>query len=443
MTINAITNSNHEHLNADRSNAAATPGNMGPQIARIGNTPRVQGDIAARRCAGNIDAPGFPFASRRLAHRAPAGLRDMAGTEQQAATFPSPAENTITAAVIQVNPAGSVTRRPYGIGSLLKRENLAKVVKAVGLAMAVATLFSSVALLAGAALGPWLIVVAVGFCVGALACVCAKGLSHYFVRAAFKMTEDKSDKTKEAACALLASTEVLLNGGSESGAGVAGDAGALIGRFGIGGNSYLKAIKISQSAGGAIARVDTLAGGAANRAKQFAAALGTAIGGVVLFRLGGAEKDLGKIGDGAVSGTLFGARVGRFIDAVFFGSFWPQITRNMETRYNGSILDKYLPWQKKEEPSAGPAEAVAAASCAIIVGTAIAINTLPLGSALRDVRNDLNTRLSRGFARTRRTADAARRNLSFGNLVCGVGNRLAPLLLTEGLNYAAASLASR
>ncbi|WP_413727266.1 hypothetical protein [Sodalis sp. RH19] len=384
----------------DRSEGAYEQPGVPQHIIKVSNRPA--GSPLApngHRASGFLPLPVQPINPGVAAARAAAG--------SSMAVAPGTAHKTTAIKAIPANAETTASQRiKMFIKSLFTAKNINKAIRVVGVAMTAAALFSAVATLVGVAGGPLLIVVAVGFAIGALVSLTAKGLSRAFAKAAVHVVKNKSAETQAKTGGAVALMSAFGHNASTRGmqtaayvGGIAGYCCATIGK------PELTKVLLAPI-GKAVGVMDTMMCGTANVAKQWGAAVGTAVAGCLAWYSDLAEHELGKVADGAASGSQTGASVGRLIDDFIFSPLGLGLIRNIQNQYINTAKSWYLlPWTS-EEPAAGPAEWLAAIS----------------GGTLGGVTQVADIYTGGEITRIGQAADTARRTVSFGKLLRAAGN---------------------
>ncbi|HEY0210864.1 hypothetical protein [Acerihabitans sp.] len=384
----------------DRSAGAYEKPGVPPPITSVSNRP--SGSPLASsgaRVSGSLPGP--------VQHKKPviAVARAAADSSKTVAAGAARKATAVKAIAANVETTASQRIKTF-VKSLFTAKNMHKATRVVGVALTVAALFSAVATLVGMAAGPLLIVVAVGFGVGALVGLTANGVSRAFAKVALYVVKDKSIDVQTMAGGSAAWLAAYNTNASPEGRSVAADIGGIVSFSCAVTGNLERAGSILPAVGKAIGEIDTMTRGAANRAKQWGAGAGAAVAGWLARCIGMAERELGKIAYAAASGSHTGASYGRLIDDFILTPLGMGMIRRMENRYIKNATSSFLlPWGS-EEPAAGPAQWLAALS----------------GGALGGVTQVADIYTRGEITRIGQAADTARRTLSFGKLLRAAGN---------------------
>lgn len=312
---------------------------------------------------------------------------------------------------IKATPANAETtasqRIKTFVTSLFTAKNMNKAIRVAGLGITVAAIFAAAATLVGLALGPFLIVIAVGFGLGALVGLTATGVSRVFAKVAVNRVKNKATDARAKAGGRATGVAAATHNASLRGVMAAAHIGHMVAvLFGIIGNSSNLTKAILPPIGKAVGVIDTMMLGTANLAKQWGAGIGTAVAGCLAWGIGMTERELDKIPYAAASGSRIGASVGRLIDNFIFTPLGLGLIRSMENQYFNATKRWYSLLWRSEEPAAGPAEWLAAIS----------------GGALGGVTQVADIRTGGEITRIGQATDTARRTISFGKLLRAAGN---------------------
>ncbi len=198
--------------------------------------------------------------------------------------------------------------------SLFTHPNAIKIVRTAVMGVTMASLLTSVALLAGAATGPLLIAAVVGLTLGGLAGWFANGLSESLAE---RMTRGIADKPVEQQLLIGSALGGLVGGlhgaRSRSGIAISSASSARALTLGVRLGCPTRGVAGAVAAASAVGTADTVAQVMVSNAMRWSAALGGSIGGFALNSVTGSTQ----VGESAGKGAVAGGLIGRVMDSHF------------------------------------------------------------------------------------------------------------------------------
>lgn len=328
-------------------------------------------------------------------------------------------------------PPEPVIDKGRGWKSWLTLHNVNVTVRTLALGIAVATLFSSVAVLAGAAMGPLLIVVAAGFIIGALVGLFANRLSDLCAEVMMFAAKGRSVKTQANLAGLQGGIAARLHNANTGGIIFAATFSRVAGWLSIKLGYEDKAIVCGNASGSAVGTVDNLSFGGANAAVRTGASLGGFLGALVLPSIKHSAEVGESAGKGAYQGALWGATLDSYMTSLFRLVWW-KCFRPKAAGFGVSPADLALGWWNAGDTEAGQFQWAGSVTVGTAAGVAKGLDIRTGGmvtqsmesvkTGLRDVYNDPKKAIPLGACLAVKGAGLAWQATDISKMIGGVYN---------------------